>query len=483
MNDPTTPHPAAEAAPALPTATTGRALTFGFGIALAMWCVFFIFHFPGVETPPVVSGLLLLLCLLAGSAWAGRHAAKPLRTGLFAALVASAINLLLLGSFLVQQVDGASPDAAPAPGVSGLRHDAPIIALGFLAACAAIGLAGGALSRFLPRRTTLPASTPTTWLWRFAVIAAIAFLPLILIGGAVTSTLSGMAVRGWPDSDGANMFLYPISLMTSHGSIFLEHSHRLLGSLVGLTVMALMIWSLTSPLPTGRKVWIAAVFALVCIQGLLGAARVLQNNPYFGLLHGVAAQVIFAMAVAFAVRLSPASFDAEIAPADPGDRRLRLLSTALLHSLLVQLAFGASFRHLNHAGITGASHALWTHAVFSLVVTIFAVLAGFAAQGRAGPGPMSRVCRITGTAIIASITFQFILGWIAFFFVHRSGPQSGAPLREDLGDTIPVAPVEALIRTLHQGNGALLLALATILVVLARRATKRGAPVIQPAAA
>lgn len=52
-----------------------------------------------------------------------------------------------------------------------------------------------------------------------------------------------MAVKGWPDSYGANMFLYPISLM-NNPHIYLEHTHRLFGSLVGLTTLVLMIWVL-----------------------------------------------------------------------------------------------------------------------------------------------------------------------------------------------------------------------------------------------
>ena len=67
---------------------------------------------------------------------------------------------------------------------------------------------------------------------------------VLLIGGLVTSTESGMAVPDWPGTFGANMFLYPIGLM-AHPRIFLEHSHRLFGAMAGLvSILALLaLWT------------------------------------------------------------------------------------------------------------------------------------------------------------------------------------------------------------------------------------------------
>ena len=77
------------------------------------------------------------------------------------------------------------------------------------------------------------------WLHRFARLAVGATFVLIVIGGIVTSTESGLAVPDWPTTFGYNMFLYPLSEMV--GGVLYEHSHRLLGSLVGLLTVGLFI--------------------------------------------------------------------------------------------------------------------------------------------------------------------------------------------------------------------------------------------------
>src|SRR5256885_6731333 len=64
-----------------------------------------------------------------------------------------------------------------------------------------------------------------------AIVTAAATLVLILFGGLVTNTGAALAVPDWPTTFGYNMFLYPWSEMI--GGIFYEHSHRLIGSVVG----------------------------------------------------------------------------------------------------------------------------------------------------------------------------------------------------------------------------------------------------------
>src|SRR5262245_65461932 len=80
------------------------------------------------------------------------------------------------------------------------------------------------------------------WPRRLALMTAIATLPLLFVGGLVTSTGAGLAVPDWPTTFGYNMFLYPWSKMI--GGIFYEHSHRLIGSVVGfLTILlAVTLW-------------------------------------------------------------------------------------------------------------------------------------------------------------------------------------------------------------------------------------------------
>src|SRR5437773_848831 len=77
------------------------------------------------------------------------------------------------------------------------------------------------------------------WPHRLAVITAVATIVLIFVGGMVTNTGSALAVPDWPTTFGHNMFLFPWSQMI--GGIFYEHTHRLIGSLVGMLTVALAI--------------------------------------------------------------------------------------------------------------------------------------------------------------------------------------------------------------------------------------------------
>src|SRR6266705_6325904 len=69
------------------------------------------------------------------------------------------------------------------------------------------------------------------WRNRFAWLTCVATLLLICSGGMLTAKNVGLAVPDWPTTFGYNMFLFPISKWV--GGILFEHTHRLMGSLVG----------------------------------------------------------------------------------------------------------------------------------------------------------------------------------------------------------------------------------------------------------
>ena len=71
-----------------------------------------------------------------------------------------------------------------------------------------------------------------------AVLTACATFPLIFMGGLVTSHGAGMAVPDWPNSYGYNMFTFPPSKWI--GGIFYEHTHRLMGTAVGMLSIAVV---------------------------------------------------------------------------------------------------------------------------------------------------------------------------------------------------------------------------------------------------
>jgi len=129
------------------------------------------------------------------------------------------------------------------------------------------------------------------WPHRIALVTTTATFFLILAGGVVTNTGTGMAVPDWPTTFGHNMFLFPWSKMV--GGILYEHAHRLIASLVGaltLTV-AIFLWALEAR-PWVRGLGIAAVGAVV-VQGVLGGLRVVLAQQGLAIVHGGFAHAFF----------------------------------------------------------------------------------------------------------------------------------------------------------------------------------------------
>ena len=207
-------------------------------------------------------------------------------------------------------------------------------------------------------------SSFSVWPYRLAVLTACATFPLLFIGGLVTSKGAGLAVPDWPTTFGYNMFLYPWSKMV--GGIFYEHSHRLVGSLVGLCTifLAVALW-FKEPRRWLRWLGVAAL-AMVIAQGVLGGLRVVLLEHTLAIIHASFAQAFFAFVAGLAVLTSP-EWRGQIKeqPIEDGGKLLRLsvITTAMIY---LQVVFGAVLRH------TGER--LDLHLVFALLVTVHVLL-------------------------------------------------------------------------------------------------------------
>jgi cytochrome c oxidase assembly protein subunit 15 len=180
-------------------------------------------------------------------------------------------------------------------------------------------------------------------LHRFALLTTLATFPLLFVGGLVTSTGSALAVPDWPTTFGYNMFLYPMSGMV--GGILYEHSHRLLGAMVGFLTIILTLWLwLKEP-----KLWLrwlgTVALATVVLQGILGGLRVVLLAHTLAIIHACLAQAFFALLVSIAFFTAPkrADYAGEL-PIAPLTRlrRLCILTTVVIY---LQMAFGAILRH------------------------------------------------------------------------------------------------------------------------------------------
>lgn len=448
-------------------------VTSGFAIAVAMWCAWVVLHHPSVGFEPAVSGPILLGLQILAAAVAGWSLARG-RTLIAAVLltaaaggVASAVNLASFGSMLVPQAD---PSAGMiAQGAPTLNETPPLTLMlaGYFLASVLAAAIGGLVGAAARRRSNEHALSDRDWLARLGWTALAATLPLLLLGGLTTSTQSGLAVPDWPGTYGGNMFVYPISLMASNQHVFLEHSHRLFGTLVGMTTLALMMLTLMREPRGWVKLWTVGVFVLVCAQGILGGLRVTEQSTAKAILHGVLAQIVFAMLAALAAYLSE-SYRGPLPDPDERDRRRRVFATGLLHLLFLQLTFGAMYRHAGHV------HALYSHIGLSFVIMIFGCFAGMLAAWRplAESSAASRTIRRAGTFVLVVICLQFALGWAALLAAPPKKDRT-VPTHDQLHAIQPTEPWKPLIRTAHQANGALLLAGAAFLAVHVRRFPRR----------
>jgi heme a synthase len=210
------------------------------------------------------------------------------------------------------------------------------------------------------------------WLNRFAWLTFVATLLLICSGGMVTSKNVGLAVPDWPTTFGYNMFLFPVSKWV--GGILFEHTHRLMGSLVGFLTIILVVWLWVRE--DRRWVRNLGVIALagVILQGILGGLRVTMMKDEIGVFHACVAQAFLGLLVFIAlvttefwrslpgdaIRLeggAPATRGQSYSARIPGLRelapplslsraaRIRNIAISITVAIYVQLALGATMRH------------------------------------------------------------------------------------------------------------------------------------------
>ncbi len=267
--------------------------------------------------------------------------------------------------------------------------------------------------------------------YRLTLATALATLVLIVFGGLVTNTGAGLAVPDWPTTFGYNMFLYPWSQMV--GGIFYEHSHRLIGSVVGLLTLALSValWRRGGPF---RMLAVAAV-AAVCVQGVLGGLRVVLQNTTLAIIHGCVAQAFFGFLAALAVLTSSAA-GRPARNVDPTLRRLAIGAAALIY---LQIVFGALVTHTRRLDL----HVVGAFLVLVLVPMLTARLR------RSGDEVAVPVAR----TLAVLLSLQLLLGVASYLARFTPLVFPGGPMM------VLVLPVA------HRVTGALVLGAAVILAV------------------
>ncbi len=207
-------------------------------------------------------------------------------------------------------------------------------------------------------------------LHRFAIFTAAASFLLIVAGGLVTSTGSGLSVPDWPLSYGS---LLPPMV----GGIRFEHAHRMLAAAAGLLTLILMIWLLVKEPRRGVRRLGMFAFGLIFLQGILGGITVLWQLPLLiSVAHACLGQIFFATMAALAQITSPQWTKPDWLPleAQPSAslQRRGLLTVA---AIAIQLVLGALLRHAGWRPRLVEAHLMMAAGVgFFIVATAMEIL-------------------------------------------------------------------------------------------------------------
>ncbi|WP_435016529.1 COX15/CtaA family protein [Tundrisphaera sp. TA3] len=276
-----------------------------------------------------------------------------------------------------------------------------------------------------------------------ALLATAFTWPLLFVGGLVTTYRVGMAVPDWPTTFGVNMFLF--NMFDTNWGVFGEHAHRLYASAVGLFTIVLMLDFLLFE-RRARVKWLG-VLALVAViaQGVMGGMRVRWNWTGLAAFHGVFGQAFFAFMVALCV-LTGRGWFGPARTAEGAGKARRMVASAL-GLIAAQIMAGAWLRHYP------SRMSLVVHSLAAVLVLghVGAVASKYARSG-SGLRELIPSARAMGLLLILQVALGIGAWWM---------------LRPYDGNLRPVTMFQALIRTGHQANAALLLAAAVVMTMRA----------------
>jgi heme a synthase len=274
-----------------------------------------------------------------------------------------------------------------------------------------------------------------------AIFAALFTLPLLYVGGTVTTYRVGMAVPDWPTTYQENMFLY--NFWNAPFGVRVEHSHRLYGAGVGLATIVLAGWILAFE----RRRWIKGLgllaVAAVIVQGILGGMRVTRLSTMLAAVHGCTGQAFFGLLVAICVFTGRDWSEAAGRAADRDHLRIRsLIAMGLVYA---QIVLGGWLRHY------GTPSALYLHSALAAAVGVYSAWLAWRIHT-----PRTEVPRLVWPSriLVAAVCVQIILGLAALALLW--------PLD---GTARPVPSLQAVIRTGHQTNAAILFAASIVLTL------------------
>lgn len=305
------------------------------------------------------------------------------------------------------------------------------------------------------------------------LLMAIVF-PLIWAGGLVTTYDAGMAVPDWPGTYGYNMFAYPLSTWWSGPwDLFVEHGHRLLGSLAGIVAIGLVMATFWKEHRKWVRVYSVVLLALVIVQGMLGGFRVLLDDRLIARIHGCVGPAFFAASAGFCV-VTSRWWHRQSAPREEVQLQRRFLFNwpiIMLAACYCQLVIGACFRHIAIGATPNEFRVLvLAHVVLAIAIvfgTLFHMLTIYVARRSAAVKNrgLTKMPIILTLLIIA----QFLLG-LGSWVVKWGWPAWFADLDFAAGFVIGEKEFWQMnLVTAHVAIGSLLLAVWTAHAIRCQR--------------
>ncbi|MDX1622871.1 MAG: COX15/CtaA family protein [Gemmatimonadota bacterium] len=289
----------------------------------------------------------------------------------------------------------------------------------------------------------------------YTKLVALSTFVLLLAGGMVTSTASGLAVPDWPLSFG--QWMPPME-----GGVLYEHGHRMIAGVVGsmIGIEAIWLWRAEPRRWVRTLGWIS--LGGVIAQALLGGLTVLMRLPdAISVSHAGLAELVFGLTVVIALVCSEGWREAAESgrPVDAGVPSLFTIGVVASVLVFLQIVLGAIVRH------TGAG----------LVIPDFPLAYGELVPPLVSPAVQLHFAHRVGAVVVAVVAI-----WVVWrvWRAHRGVSAVTAPaaalgalvaLQIGLGGWTVLSHKDPWVTTAHLGTGALIFATTLVLTLRARR--------------
>lgn len=256
---------------------------------------------------------------------------------------------------------------------------------------------------------------------------------LINLGGHVHNTGSSLACPDWP--------LCHNQLMPEmKGGVLIEHSHRLLASLVGFLTLLTVIF-----VKKGSKVTSVAYAALfmVLLQGLLGGLTVIYKLPPLVSTAHLGLSMIFLCTLVYFHHLLTSNKKIEV---PPGYKKIFRATLILLY---LQIILGAFIRHMGLGTVCGLGY---SHSILCKDLLLPESLSQSIHMFHRLLGPVIGLCIIFSNILIVKIHKEkfFILPSLSCLIIM---------MQVVLGIVTVGTALRPVITMLHLGGAALSLGL------------------------